>query len=615
MKIFRKAVLASAITLACASIPAAAQYSNLYVFGDSLSDAGTFAPSLPPGTGRFTTNPDQVWAQVLGSRWGFTVTPAVQGGTDYAQGGARVAQLPGWPPNEPFVKDALPVTQQVQQALKTGIDSRAMYALWAGANDVSIQLAQAATGQITPAQAQANVVLAATQMAQQVAALQAAGAQNLVVINLPDMGKTPSGQSLGPAGAAQLSALASLYNTTLAGGLNTVGGNVLRVDSVAWLNDLLKNPASYGITNTTQAACGTTPAVLCTRNNLVAPNANLTYAFADGNHPTGATHLILAQAIGSMIEGPYQMLTMGAAPLQVEQATFRTVDGRMWSQLGTPYLQKGLTWWAAYDYADSDVPSTFGSGSASMNTLSIGADIRVTPHMVAGGAFNFSKNDADVGSGGYSLRETSGTIYAGFGNGPWYAGASMLIGNLDYNDIDRSFDFGPTVRSTSGTTGGTHWAIRALGGYWFNAGGSYSLIHGPFGKLVYQNASIDPFSESPTSTTSLRYGEQDVDSTIGSLGWQVQGQWGQFRPFARATWEYEFQNGAPTITVYPSSGGQYTVTGAKRDSNWGLFNFGGSMDFGNAWNYGFSGYLMGTATAGKSDSDFWAITVGIRASM
>jgi len=36
---------------------AAVQFGGLYFFGDSLSDAGSLKPLLPPGTGKFTTNP------------------------------------------------------------------------------------------------------------------------------------------------------------------------------------------------------------------------------------------------------------------------------------------------------------------------------------------------------------------------------------------------------------------------------------------------------------------------------------------------------------------------------------------------------------------------------
>jgi len=611
MNTFRKALVASAVALACSAGTASAQFSNMYFFGDSLSDAGTFAPSLPPGTGRFTTNPDPVWAQVLGDRYGLTITPATAGGTDYAQGGARVALLPGFPANTPLVSTATPVTQQVQQALGRGIDPGALYALWAGANDVSTQLTLAATGQITAAQAQAGVIAAATQLVQQVALLQAAGVQTVAVGNLPDMGKTPGGQSLGTAGAAQLSALAGLYNLTLSSGLNALGGNVIRVDNWAFLNDLLANPASYGIVNTTQPACGTTSTPLCTTANLVTPNANRTYAFADGNHPTGGTHLILAQAVASLIEGPQFAATLTEGPMAVEQATFRAVDARMWSALDTPYATKGVNMWASYDYANPDIDLGIVSGDANLSTLSVGGDLRLSPHLMAGAAAHFSRYDASYTGGGHELNEISATIYGGWGNGPWYVGGSFVIGTLDYSDVARTFDFGTTSRTVSGDTSGTHWGLRALGGYWFKHS---NVLHGPFAKLVYQDITVNGFSEGNTATTSLRYGDQSRDSLIGSLGWQAQGTWGAVRPFGRVTWEYEFKDDARTVTAYPGVGGSYSINAGTPDDNWFNFNFGASMDFGQATaSHGrLSGYLMGSATAGKDDGESWAVTVGLR---
>ena len=108
-----------AIGLCLASGPVAAQFNQFYFFGDSLTDAGSFKPVLPPGTGKFTTNPGPIWAEVLAQRYGSTATPANQGGNDYAEGGARVTQLPGFPASPP-TGNATPVAAQVQQFLAKG---------------------------------------------------------------------------------------------------------------------------------------------------------------------------------------------------------------------------------------------------------------------------------------------------------------------------------------------------------------------------------------------------------------------------------------------------------------------------------------------------------------
>jgi outer membrane lipase/esterase len=65
----------------------------VYVFGDSLTDMGSYKPVLPPGTGMFTTNPGPVWAQPFAQSFGFSASPANQGGNDYAYGGARVTRF------------------------------------------------------------------------------------------------------------------------------------------------------------------------------------------------------------------------------------------------------------------------------------------------------------------------------------------------------------------------------------------------------------------------------------------------------------------------------------------------------------------------------------------
>ncbi|MBL8642894.1 MAG: hypothetical protein JNK21_03090, partial [Rhodospirillaceae bacterium] len=83
---------ASLLAMTALVQPAAAQqYSNLIVFGDSLSDAGRlFAitggtqPASPPyANGRFSNGP--VWVELLAPKLGFTFN----GATDFAVGGAE----------------------------------------------------------------------------------------------------------------------------------------------------------------------------------------------------------------------------------------------------------------------------------------------------------------------------------------------------------------------------------------------------------------------------------------------------------------------------------------------------------------------------------------------
>ena len=584
---------------------ASAQYSNVFFVGDSLSDAGTYRPLLPPGTGLFTTNPGPIWTQVLATRYGFVAIPATQGGTDFAQGGARVAGLPGVP-DAPPTATALPIASQVAQLVAGGpLDPNALYFVWGGANDVFFQLGLLENGAITPLQLQANVGTAALAVVQQVGVLQAAGAKNIVVINLPDIGRSPFGAGSGQ--SAQITGLSSLFNATLMSGLDALGAPTVRVNIFALFNEFLNNPAAFGIANTTTPACGTTVSLLCTSANFVAPDAAATFTFADAVHPTTAVHAIIAQAVESMLEGPARIAALAEAPLAVHQATFRAIDGRMLSSLNAPAATNRFNAWVTYDYGHNDFDGRSLSGDANVNTVVVGGDMKITDRMLIGAAFSYSDNKGDfgAGSGGFKLKETTGTLYTGIGEGPWYVGATLGAGDLDYSDVHRNIPLGALIRTESGETRGWQAMATILGGYWFTYN---DWLHGPFARVTYQDIHVRGFSERGSDSTALSYGEQKRESLVTSLGWQVAGRIANVRPYARITWEFEAKDDdrfidASSVTL----GGRYSTSVIKPDRDYMQYVAGLAADFS-----GFSAYLSGSGTSGRSDGNAYGVTVGVR---
>ncbi len=275
-------------------------------------------------------------------------------------------------------------------------------------------------------------------MVQQVGMLRAAGAQYILFWNYPAASKTPD--YAGDPAAGQIDALINSVFTAVYGGLDAAGIPTIRVNSQALVNEIVANPATYGFANVTSAACGATPSLVCTSANFVTPNAASTYFFADGVHATTAGQLIFAQAAASMIDGPQQMAALAEAPLAVEQASYRALDGRMWSSLNAPRSQGKLDAWAAYDYGHSDLQAGASNGSARTNTLAVGGDMKVSDRMLVGIMATFAESKGDFGGagGGYTMTAPVGTIYGGYGVGPWYVGATVGAGSLDYSDIDRA---------------------------------------------------------------------------------------------------------------------------------------------------------------------------------
>jgi len=604
-KSFWAAAFASGLCLA--SGPAAAQFGQFFFFGDSLSDAGSFKPVLPPGTGKFTTNPGPIWAEVLAQRYGSTATPANQGGNDYAEGGARVTQLPGFPASPP-TGTATPVSVQVQQFLAKGaVDPHALYSVWAGANDLFVQLGLAQTGAITPTQLQANLATAAVQLVQQVGILNAAGARYIMVFNLPDVGNTPFGRGSGQ--GPSISALSSFFNSTLSTGLDALHVDVIRLNIFSLLNEVVANPAAYGFTNASSPAC-TVPSLLCTSSTLVDPNAAKTYVFADSVHPTTAGHQVIADYAASVIEAPQKIGLLAEAPLQAEQANFRAIDDRMWSALSAPRTQNKFDAYAVYDYGNYDHGADFGGGSDHLNTVTLGGDMKLSEHMLAGIAFGYSDDKASFGGngGGFKLNEASLTAYVGYGQGPWYAGASLGAGDLDFRNIHRTFALGGGTRTETGDTHGTSVTARVLGGYWFNTASNW--LHGPFARLTYQQNKVYAWSEEGTSSTAMSFGQQQRESLASSLGWQASGTFGSLRPFARVTWEKEYDHGERTVRAgLVSTGGiGFGLPALRPDDSYALFGIGASTDLGNR----LVGFASINATAAKNNGNYQAVTVGVR---
>jgi outer membrane lipase/esterase len=398
-----------------------------------------------------------------------------------------------------------------------------------------------------------------------------------------------------------------LFNTTLFGALDQTTIPTMRVNAFALLNEVLANPSLYGFANATTPACGATPSLLCTSANFVTPSAPQTFVFADGVHPTTGAHALIAQAVTSMITGPQQMGALADAPAGVEQANFRALDNRMWSSLNAPRSPGNFQGWAAYDYSNGDLQAGPTNGSGHMNTVAVGLDMKLSDKMLAGAMFGYTNEKGDFGGpgGGYTLKQPVGTAYAGYGDGPWYLGMTVGAGNLDYSDISRVIPLGAALRTENSEARGYEFTGRLLGGYWFTM---RDLMHGPWARLQYTKAVVKQFSEESADALALNYDRQERKYLLWSLGWQAIGNLGSIRPYARATWEYDSKDqsrcvGASSVTL----GGNYCVPVAKPDNSYALFILGASTEIG-----GVTGYITGTGTAGRTDGNYWSITVGLR---
>jgi outer membrane lipase/esterase len=594
------AVLAATAALA-APASASGPYSQTVFFGDSLTDSGFFRPLLPlsvrPVTGQFTTNPGFVWSQWLADYYGTRADPNGNGqvGTNYAAGGARVGV------NSTGALGPIPsLSTQVNNYLSANggrADSRALFTVWGGANDLFA---------ITNAGADPTTTIASAVTAQVgiVATLQNAGARYILVPTIPDLGVTPAFRALGPTAQAQGTALTVNYNTALFGGLTSNNLRVIPIDTFTLIREIVANPAEYGFANITGTACQpqiTANSLTCNPTSYITPDAPNTYLFADGVHPASRAHQMLAQYTISILEAPRQNQILAHSATVVGRARADRVSAHL---VGKPEGD-GMRWWADVrgDFQRYDSGDLYdGIGPA------VTGGVDWTRGNFVYGAF------AGVGRNFHHFGERRGdfehldTTLGGFAG--WYGDNFWANGQLSYTwlsyEVDREVWLGPAKRSHEGSPDGSNLTFGVNAGYDFKG---ERVTHGPVASVLMQRIDVDGYAENlPTQSTSLAYGDQSFDSLITSLGWQASYEINDHLvPYARLTWDKEHEDQPSEVFARSQSivgSLPYAVPGLEFDDSYLTLQLGARTElFGLDANIGAS---VTTAQGGGNDASVFA---------
>jgi phospholipase/lecithinase/hemolysin len=299
-------------------------YTSLKVFGDSLSDSGNNAIVLGTGGGAPTSNfyvpggapyasgtysNGPVWVNAFAAAQGLpaAAAPSLAGGSNYAAGGARTNDASVYPPS---------ATTQVNTFLAgvSTLPSTGLYVIAIGGNDVRDVTQAVATAALPPSAIPTAAAAYAAAVGNMVDALQAKGAQHIVVWDAPDVGKTPVALALGGGFSTLGTNVAIAFNTALAQRLTGEAG-VLTFDVFGVVNAIVASPGAYGLSNVVDA-CGAV---------INACSSDLSTAlFYDGIHPTSAGHAILANAMITAVTAvpepaTWLMLAAGVAALVVRR--------------------------------------------------------------------------------------------------------------------------------------------------------------------------------------------------------------------------------------------------------------------------------------------------------
>jgi len=598
----RTRTIVSAIALALASISTAQaqEFSDVINFGDSLTDAGNVAlvdgnPFTPPGSS-FTTNPDPVYAQIVANAFGASGINSLQGGSDYAYGGACVransltfscALSPG----------SFSITSQLGGYLLANgghADGNALYTMWGGANDIFTYATLAGAGTINATQAQQLTGLSALTEVGLLQQLQAAGAQNIVVLNLPNLGATPAAAAQGASAQQSLTGLATVYNATLNGGLATLQDGIIPINAFGFLNEVIADPTTYGFSNTTGTACGTLSGSLACGpagdpNYLFhyAAGANNDYVFADGVHPTGHAHALLAQVILSTIEAPGQVSMAGELPLRVYENHANVINNNIFGMNRVARDPGEANVYGSIQYGRADYDATVNTAAFDSNVsgATLGADVRYTDNISFGAAVSFGNARGDSFGSDIDGKEVLVSVY---GVANWNHGyvSGMASGGSMNLDIERDIDLGATIRHEGGNTSASHLAFEIDGGFTF---GTDDFRHGPFASLTNERIRVGDYAEDSLDSTSMWFGEFTRRSFVTRLGYQAMGNFDRVHPNGRIAYARAGENDGQSVQAGSNTmNGHFTMPGYIPSEHWYEGDVGVEWDYNDATKLSFS---------------------------
>ena len=140
-----------------------------------------------------------------------------------------------------------------------------------------------------------------------------------------------------------------------------------------------------------------------------------------------------------------------------------------------------------------------------------------------------------------------------------------------------------------------------------------SLRHGPVGSVTYQKVHVNDYTEEGSNSTTMRFGQQERESMVGSIGWQLTGALPAggmtVSPFARVAYEHDSKNSDRTVRAgLVTMGGSFAMPVFHPGDSWTRVDLGVS----SALSPSLTAFIGYSGMFGQSNAKSNAVTVGVK---
>ncbi|WP_299943005.1 autotransporter domain-containing protein [uncultured Microbulbifer sp.] len=462
------------------------------------------------------------------------------------------------------------------------VDPRALYWVNGGGNDLLNGFASVAAGTTTPEAFSADIDLASTMLADAAGALSNAGANYILVSNVPDISKTPASYALASQKAAselgaavaaglitqeeadaqlpaaidtilaQANAAAETFNTNLLATARDIDG-VLMVDQAGLLKVILDNAGLLGLSGEVEQNrfCYDGSGGACIEHPVYGISQETADAdqliFNDGVHPTQVGQQVLADYYTAIVNAAQ---VAGQLPDIGAQSAHMHLNSLEENLAGVRYSQAQTGIFVGSVFGNIDYDNGFAADiSGDSNTSLIGLTYALRDNAALG--FALSRSNIDLDNARSDIESTS-THYSLFGrlhHDIFFVEGSATLTDVDYDQVNRALVLGDSFKSElKGETSGENLALSLTAGA--NLLSNSSFQFGPFVGVTRSTVEIDGYTEdaiegftytnlggAELDPLGIRYGDQERRYTTLRFGAFANKSWSTINAYAQVWYQ------------------------------------------------------------------------------
>ncbi len=246
-----------ALMLLCCTVAHARIYQNIIAFGDSLSDhhglefyLGLYDPETNPNGAPSVWSNGDVWVEYLSDEWGADLeNNAIGGAMTLGHENETVQAL-----SDNGTLPQLGLVGQTTLYLSSSPEfdpDKTLFTIWIGANDLMVF----GKGESYTTDPEVMITDAMTNISSSVAALYSQGATHFLLLNLPDISKTPGYNTKSAEELVTVTALVQAYNSALETTIEALEANFADIsidlfDVFSYLTEIIETDSFVNVTGT-----------------------------------------------------------------------------------------------------------------------------------------------------------------------------------------------------------------------------------------------------------------------------------------------------------------------------------------------------------------------------